>query len=59
VAVCCDGRHLKSGDVWIEPRWKTASRVSWSERLFGPHTVVEIIQAGKIRDDNGSSSGRV
>jgi hypothetical protein len=34
--------QLKSSDVWIDLSWKTTSRVSWVERLFGSYTVVEI-----------------
>jgi hypothetical protein len=46
--VCGSGRHPESGGIWIEPRWKTTSRASWSERLFELHTVMEIIHADKI-----------
>jgi hypothetical protein len=48
VAVCSGGRQPKSGDVWIDPRWKTTSRASWPKMLFVPNTVVEIKQTAKI-----------
>jgi hypothetical protein len=34
--------------VWIDPRWKTTSQVSWTERLFGAATVVEIKQTTEM-----------
>jgi hypothetical protein len=34
--------------VWIDPRWKTTSQVSWAERLFGAATVVEIKQTTEM-----------
>jgi hypothetical protein len=35
-------RQPESGDVCIDLRWKTTSRASWVERLFGSDIVVEI-----------------
>jgi hypothetical protein len=41
-------QHPKSGNVWIDLRWKTISQISWVERLFAPDIVVEIKQATKV-----------
>jgi hypothetical protein len=37
---CSNSRHPEFGGIWIDPRWKTISRVSWADRLFGPDIVV-------------------
>jgi hypothetical protein len=42
------GEQLESGGVWIDLRWKTTSRASWVERLFGSNTVMEIKYAAKV-----------
>jgi hypothetical protein len=38
----------KLGDIWIDPRRKITSRVSWAERLVGPDTILDIKQTAKI-----------
>jgi hypothetical protein len=40
-------RQPESDSVWIDPRWKTISRASWANWLFGTDIVVEIKQATK------------
>jgi hypothetical protein len=43
-----DWRMQRRDDVWIDLRWKTISRASWAERLFGSNTIVEIKYVAKM-----------
>jgi hypothetical protein len=48
VTACGSGQQPESDGVWINPRQKTISWASWTERLFGLDTVVGIKQAAKV-----------
>jgi hypothetical protein len=33
MTVCGSDRQSESGGIWIDPRWKTISRVDWAEKV--------------------------